>query len=330
MANNAEEDLETVKGQVSTSGCAGSPGFNENHEDDIELASSHALVSNSSITLKEVRYAESHSGQSNNQSRSDFPVRRKHWIIFLAGFAALFSPLSSSIYYPAITTLSHSFSVSIEMINLTITSYMVVSGVGPALVSDLADHIGRRPVYIFTLALYFAVNIGLACQKSYPVLLVLRMLQSFGTSGSISLAFGTVSDLWPPAERGRYVGWVTCGYNSTSFQILECSKILLIFAIFANGNELALTFSPRPNLAPTIGPVLGAVFAENAGWRWIFWFLAIGSGTCLILFILTFPETEHSARGKNIQPRLFVLSWPPFFNLKSHREFPEEGGEKVK
>jgi MFS family permease len=330
MANNIEEDPETVERQVSTSGCAGSAGFNENLEDNIEPVSSYALVNNSSMTFKEVRIAESHSLQKDKQSRYDFPIWRKHWIIFLAGFAALFSPLSSSIYYPAITTLSHSFSVSIEMINLTITSYMAVSGVGPALVSDLADHIGRRPVYIFTLALYFAVNIGLACQKSYPALLVLRMLQSLGTSGSISLAFGTVSDLWPPAERGRYVGWVTCGYNSISLQISECGEILLIFVNFTSDNELTLIFSPRPNLAPTIGPVLGAVFAEKSGWRWIFWFLAIGSGTCLILFILTFPETEHSARGKNIQPRLFVISLPPFFNIKSHKEFPEEDVEKVK
>lgn len=233
MANSVEDIPETVKGLVSTSGCAGSPGSNETLEDDIEPAFGHALVSNSSINTKEVGVAASHSGQMNSQSRSDFPIRRKHWIIFLAGFAALFSPLSSSIYYPAITTLSHSFSVSIEMINLTITSYMVVSGVGPALVSDLADHIGRRPVYIFTVALYFAVNIGLACQKSYSALLMLRMLQSLGTSGSISLAFGTVSDLWPPAERGRYVGWVTCGYNSIPLQISECGKIFLIFANFA-------------------------------------------------------------------------------------------------
>lgn len=142
---------------------------------------------------------------------TDFTVARKYWIIFLSGFAALFSPLSSSIYYPAITELSLSYKVSIELINLTITSYMVMSGIGPALVSDLADHIGRRPVYISTLSLYFAVNIGLACQRSYPALLVLRMLQSLGASGSISLLYGTVSDLWPPSQRGRHVGLVTCG-----------------------------------------------------------------------------------------------------------------------
>jgi sugar phosphate permease len=217
---NVEESSETVKGRISTSGAE----FNQKLEDEIEPAFNHALVSGS-INTEEVGITASHSGQRNSRSRSDFPIRRKHWIIFLAGFAALFSPLSSSIYYPAITTLSHSFSVSIEMINLTITSYMVVSGVGPALVSDLADHIGRRPVYIFTVALYFAVNIGLACQNSYPALLLLRMLQSLGTSGSISLAFGTVSDLWPPAERGRYVGWVTCGYNSISLHILCCKTI---------------------------------------------------------------------------------------------------------
>ena len=114
---------------------------------------------------------------------STFTKSQKRLIVFLIAFAGMFSPLSSFIYYPAITSLSKDLHVSIELINLTITSYMVISGITPAVVGDLADMTGRRWVYILTLAIYCAADVGLALQRSWPALLVLRMVQSVGSSG---------------------------------------------------------------------------------------------------------------------------------------------------
>jgi MFS family permease len=95
----------------------------------------------------------------------------------------MFSPLSSFIYYPAIASIASSLHVSIELLNLTITSYLVVSGIAPTLLGDVADMIGRRPVYLSILSIYVGANIGLALVSSYAALVVLRMLQSFGASG---------------------------------------------------------------------------------------------------------------------------------------------------
>ena len=114
---------------------------------------------------------------------SYFSRVQKRWIVFLVAFAGMFSPLSSFIYYPAIDGIARDLGVTVELVNLTVTSYMIVSGVTPAIIGDLADMVGRRPVYIFTFIVYFAANIGLALQRSYPALLVLRMLQSVGGSG---------------------------------------------------------------------------------------------------------------------------------------------------
>ena len=79
---------------------------------------------------------------------STFTKLQKRLIVFLVAFAGMFSPLSSFIYYPAITSLCKDLHVSIELINLTITSYMVVSGIAPAAIGDLADMTGRRWVYV--------------------------------------------------------------------------------------------------------------------------------------------------------------------------------------
>ena len=127
---------------------------------------------------------QSHSEETGHDTKySKFTKAQKRWIVLLVAFAGMFSPLSSFIYYPAIHTIALDLRVTITLVNLTVTSYMVVSGITPAIVGDLADTIGRRPIYLATFLIYFAANIGLALQRSYPALLVLRMLQSAGGSG---------------------------------------------------------------------------------------------------------------------------------------------------
>lgn len=154
---------------------------------------------------------------------STFSKTSKRWIAVAASFSAMFSGLSSFIYYPAVTPIAEDLHTSIELVNLTMTSYLIVSGLAPSIIGDLADRTGRRPLYIATFAIYFAANVGLALQDSYPALFTLRMLQSAGSSGqlpishqrqdadsicqgTITLAYGVLADIAPPAERGWYVG----------------------------------------------------------------------------------------------------------------------------
>lgn len=124
--------------------------------------------------------------QDDSRPYSCFSQRQKTCISSIASFSAMFSGLSSFIYYPSITAISRSLHVSVELINLTITSYQVVSGIAPSIMGDLADQSGRRPVCLIAFSLYFSANLGLALQHSYTALVVLRCLQSAGAS-SMSL-----------------------------------------------------------------------------------------------------------------------------------------------
>ena len=127
-----------------------------------------------------------HVFQDDSRPYSCFSQRQKTCISSIASFSAMFSGLSSFIYYPSITAISHSLHVSVELINLTITSYQVVSGIAPSILGDLADQSGRRPVCLIAFTLYFSANLGLALQTSYIVLVALRCVQSLGAS-SMSL-----------------------------------------------------------------------------------------------------------------------------------------------
>lgn len=116
---------------------------------------------------------------------STFTKWQKRYIVLLIAFAGWFSTLSSFIYYPVISQLASSIHTSIEKINLTVTSYMIMSAVTPAIVGDAADMLGRRPTYLVTLSIYLIANVGLALQGSFVALLLLRMLQSAGISGQL-------------------------------------------------------------------------------------------------------------------------------------------------
>lgn len=56
---------------------------------------------------------------------SVFSKNLKRYVVVTASWAGFFSPLSSQIYFPSLNTLAADLNVSISLINLTLTSYMV-------------------------------------------------------------------------------------------------------------------------------------------------------------------------------------------------------------
>jgi len=104
-------------------------------------------------------------------------------IVAICAVAGFFSPFSAFTYFPALDYMAQDLGVSLQLMNITITTFLLVQGVIPALLGDIADQIGRRPVYILVLFVYSMACLGLAVQTSYGALLALRMIQSAGSSG---------------------------------------------------------------------------------------------------------------------------------------------------
>ena len=216
-----------------------------------------------------------HTATTNSPPWSIFTKGQKRFIVFMVALAGFFSPLSANIYFPALNSLARDFNVSSGVINLTLTSYMIFQGLAPTIFGDLADMAGRRPAYIIGFVIYISACIGIALCDSYAALLVLRCLQSSGSSGTIALASGVVADIATSAERGVWMGWATSG----------------------------------PMIAPAIAPVLGGIFDQFLGWRWIFWFLAILACAFLIPLLITFPETGRNVVGNgSVSPQGWNMS----------------------
>lgn len=76
----------------------------------------------------------------------------------------------------------------------------------------MSDRFGRRPVYLVSLLINIAANLGLALQDSYASLMVLRCLQSSSSSGTVALGQAVLDDLTTSEERGKFMAYLTLGF----------------------------------------------------------------------------------------------------------------------
>ncbi|EHY52086.1 hypothetical protein HRR83_003348 [Exophiala dermatitidis] len=192
----------------------------------------------------------------------------KRLIIATGSLAGFFSPLSSSIYFPALNTIADALNVSGSQINLTVTTYLILQGAAPMMIAGFSDNMGRRPAYMLCFIIYLAANLGLALQNSYAALLVLRCLQSAGSSGTVALANGLVGDTVTSEERGQYIAFASLGGL----------------------------------LGPSVSPIIGGAISQSLDWHWIFWFLLIFSGVFTVPLFLFLPETCRKIVGDGSIP----------------------------
>ncbi|PWY81530.1 MFS general substrate transporter [Aspergillus sclerotioniger CBS 115572] len=206
---------------------------------------------------------------------SVFTVNQKRAMVATGSLASFFSPLSSSIYFPALDTIAGALNVSTSKIDLTVTTYLIMQGVAPTLIAGFSDTAGRRPAYIICFTIYIAANLGLGLQNNYGALLGLRCLQSAGSSGTVALANGLVGDLVTSAERGTYIAYASLGSM----------------------------------LGPSLSPIIGGLLSQYLNWHWLFWFLLIYSGAFFIPLLLFLPETcRKVVADGSVPPPLFNQS----------------------
>ncbi|KAI7779539.1 hypothetical protein LA080_000728 [Diaporthe eres] len=283
MATTQETQKSVKMGQENAEGDSSSPPTEQDTDTaaaEVAMADKHKTGIDGPVTAPDVEKAMPSTAVGEDEQWSVWSTRGKRTIIFSASFASLLSPLSSNIYFPALEPIARDLHVSNTLVNLSISTYIILQGIAPTFSAQLSDTSGRRPVYLVCLILFLAANIGLGVQNSYAALLVLRCVQSAGSSGIAALSNAVAADVATPAERGSYVSFA----------------------------------SALPMLATAIGPVIGGLMAQFAGWHSIFWLLTGLAGVVTIPIALFFPETCRKVVGNGSIPpprwdRCYTNAW---------------------
>ncbi|KAK4868251.1 hypothetical protein LT330_007449 [Penicillium expansum] len=217
-----------------------------------------------------------------------FTRSRKLWIVIIVSFAAIFSPLSSNIYFPALTDVSNELNISMSLATLTVTIYMIVQGLAPSFWGSFSDVLGRRVLFMGTFGVYIVSNIALAVSTNYGELMAFRALQAAGSAATISIGAGVIGDITTSAERGSLIG----------------------------------IFGGVRMLGQGVGPVFGGILSQYLGFRSIFWFLVITSGISLFSIMFFLPETLRSIAGNGSVP-LKGINKPIIYAISGQKDAQE-------
>ncbi|KAL8341072.1 hypothetical protein RB601_006936 [Gaeumannomyces tritici] len=183
----------------------------------------------------------------------------KKWLnIITVSLISFLVPLVSTMLAPAVPLVMADLGTDSSTFATFVVSIFVLGfACGPLVLAPLSELYGRVPLYNTTNMLLVALTAACALAPSAPALLALRFLSGFVGVATITNGSGTIADLMPRERRGRAV------------------------AVWSVGTVLG----------PTVGPIIGGKVAATAGWRWMFWALAIVLAVATLLGFAVFRET---------------------------------------
>ncbi|EAW08784.1 MFS transporter [Aspergillus clavatus NRRL 1] len=129
------------------------------------------------------------------------------YVTMVASMLVVCIAYGSSIVTGGLGLIEEKYGVSLEVATLTCSIMVCGFAVGPLLWSPLSEIIGRQPVYIISLALYTIFQIPCALSPNIGGLLVCRFLSGVFASSGLSLAGGTIADIWNLEDRGMAIAY---------------------------------------------------------------------------------------------------------------------------
>ncbi|KAJ6048293.1 hypothetical protein N7499_000819 [Penicillium canescens] len=184
----------------------------------------------------------------------------RRWLVTLiVSMGSLCVTCTSSMYTTTYTQLMDEFKCSQEVATLGLSFFIWGLGIGPLFLSPLSEFYGRRNIYIVSFSLFLIWLIPCAVAQNTATMLVSRFFNGLSGSAFLSVAGGTVGDMFDRHE--------------------------LAFPM--------MLYTASPFVGPEVGPLVGGFINAFTTWRWTFYVLLIWTGALLVSIIFLVPETYH-------------------------------------
>lgn len=200
-------------------------------------------------------------------------------LLLMAPFDILTS-LAMDIYLPVVPAMPGILNTTPEMIQLTLSLYMVMLGVGQVIFGPLSDRIGRRPVLLAGAMFFIVASFGAASSSTVATFVAFRIVQAIGASAMLVATFATVRDVYAKRPEG-----------------------VVVYGLLSS----MLAF------VPALGPIAGALIGEFFGWRAIFITLAALALLALLNAGFRWDETRPLDEAKTRRSVLPILASPAFW-----------------
>lgn len=179
---------------------------------------------------------------------------------FLAAGPSIAIVQTSLSFFPEAVANGTLTSSAIPKIAYFFTTTSLLLGVGCFFWVPIANKYGRRPVYLASYCVYFAVAVALIFVKSYPGFLAGRILMGFGAGVAETIAPITIADIFFLHERGAIMSFYNCALS----------------------------------VGVALGMVVSGLITINHEWRTIYQVGCALVGSVLVLIFFSFPETAYN------------------------------------
>ncbi|KAI0106950.1 MFS general substrate transporter [Nemania sp. FL0031] len=151
-----------------------------------------------------------------------------------------------------------------------LSTFVLGIALGPLFLGPLSEFYGRRPIYLVSWAMFLIWLIPAAVARNTATILTVRFIDGFAGSAFLSVAGGTVSDV---------------------FKRDQIQSPMTIISL-------------SPFIGPSLGPLLGGFINYYTNWRWTYYVLIIWAFALLVAIVLFAPETYHPIKLREKARRL--------------------------
>ena len=111
--------------------------------------------------------------------------------------------IALDLYIPVVPQMVTLFKTTKETVQLTLSVFMIVSGIGQLFVGPLSDEFGRKNTILASTLLFTLASCAAAFSVNIEMLIVCRAFQAFGSCGMLVASFAYVRDISENKESGK-------------------------------------------------------------------------------------------------------------------------------
>jgi DHA2 family multidrug resistance protein len=199
---------------------------------------------------------------------------RNPWsIIAVISIATFMVVLDTSIANVALDHIAGGLSASTDEAAWVITTFLVANAIVIPISGWLGDVFGRKPFYMFSVALFTLASLACGLSTSLPMLIAARIVQGLAGGGLAPIEQSMMVDTFPPAKRG---------------------------AAFAAYGVVVI-------VGPVLGPSLGGWITDNFSWHWVF-LINVPIGILSLVLVTLFVEEPEALKRQTRRLRKKGLS----------------------
>jgi EmrB/QacA subfamily drug resistance transporter len=161
---------------------------------------------------------------------------RRWWTLGAVAFGLFMIMLDNTVVNVALPSIQRDLGVGLSELQWIVAGYALTFAALMLTGGKLADHYGRRLIFVVGLTIFTLASLGCGLAESGEVLIAARVVQGAGAALMNPATLSIISATFPPEQRGMAIG------------------------IWAGVSALALA----------IGPLVGGLLTDHLDWSWIF------------------------------------------------------------